>query len=157
MIDLTLKWRLYCVLVIVLLTSFFPARPVRAAILDGLVISEADDRIMIEVGFNFPVRYVRHYPLLEGKQLHIQISPLSVDPDDQDLLLERDSVSAKSDNPAKLLDVAYEGSAAEGQYITLTFKEYRIFEVKQGADFRSIQVLISSIATPPREEIKNGQ
>lgn len=141
-----------CSLSVLLTCSVATAQPARDTILDDLKITNVKDRTSVQVGFTFPVRYLRHYPLHEGKEVRIQISPINISPGDVSDLFQRESIPPGTNNPAKLIDVVYEGSESEGRYLTLTFSETMVFEVSQGADYRSIQLFISSIDPLLNEE-----
>jgi len=118
------------------------AQPVRDRVLGDLQISVEEGYAVIKVGFNFPVRYVRHFPIDSGKELRVKLSPISVGAVDQDALSERESIRPSTGDLPVLLEVAYEGDMPGGPFLTLLFQQEREYLVAQGSDFRSLIIVI---------------
>ena len=98
--------------------------------------------LVLSITFNFPVRYVRHYPLGYGKEVRIQFNPLQTSLDDREGLRERESLFPPAKNPAGVVRVEFEGSDFIEPTITVVFDRPRSFEAKQGLDFRSLIILV---------------
>lgn len=58
----------------------------RDRILSDVSFSRAEEYSIIKVSFNFPVRYLRHYPLNYGKEVRIQLEPILTSQGDEDAL-----------------------------------------------------------------------
>lgn len=131
-------------------------------LLTGLSLSQASalstgDRIMsrisfrvgkqyseTRVSFNFPVRYLRHYPLEFGRELRIQIEPIAAGIADLEGLSDRQSLFPPTNNPVGLRRVEYEGGNLIEPTIRIVFDKPTRFDVKQGEDFRSIIILVQN-------------
>ncbi len=133
------------------------AQPVKNTILDFLEIKKTKDQVLIQIGFTFPIRYIRHYPQNKGDQLRIQIKPIIINPNESKDLFIRESIPPQSAKWGDLADVVYEGSDIEGRYLALYFKKTMIFEVTQGNDYRSINVhIIPSQSLPGSSQSESG-
>ena len=109
---------------------------------EDVTITEAAGCAVIRVAFPFPVRYVKHFPYASGDDLRIQFEPLVVSPADREALFRRRSVRPPRSHIASLAEVVYEGDVGGGPFLTLLFARPRMFSVKQGADFRSLIVVV---------------
>ena len=133
------------------------AQPVRDRVLGNLQISVEEGYAVIEVGFNFPVRYVRHFPYESGKELRVKLSPISVGAVDQDALFDRESTRPSTGELPILLEVAYEGDMPSGPFLTLLFHQELEYLVAQGPDFRSIIIVVGLPAeTTPSDTSHQG-
>ena len=117
------------------------AQPPRDKILSGVEVAEDTGCAIIKVEFNFPVRYVRHFPYESGDELRIQVEPIVVSSVDEEGLTKRESFRPPN-NFAKLIEVIYEGDIIGGPYLTLLFRSPVDYTVQQGADFRSLIVAV---------------
>jgi len=147
-----LKTTICCLVASLLVIAMVQAQPAKNTILDDLKIVDEGDHSIARIGFTFPVRYLRHYPLGSGAELHIQVKPIAINPDDLEDLFRRESIPPVAGNSAKLLDVVYEGSDTGGRYLSLYFAEPVDFEVEQGDDYRSMEILVCPIESPGVEE-----
>ncbi len=111
-------------------------------VLEDVDIHHAAGCNQIRVGFRIPVRYVKHFPFEVGDEVRIQFEAIAFNPVDSEELLQRESIRAVEDNPADLVDVVYEGDIVGGPYLSLRFSHPMVFEVGQGADFRSISLAV---------------
>ncbi len=123
--------------------SLLHAQPVRGRVLGQLTISPEEDYAVIRVGFNFPVRYVRHFPVESGRELRIRLSPISVGSVDRDALLERESIRPPSGSLPELTEVDFEGDMPGGPVLTLIFQHALEYLVTEGPDFRSILIVVA--------------
>ena len=129
------------------------AQPVAGRVLDGVKISEQADKVEVSVEFNFPVRYISHFPDEAGKELRIQLQPISVSADDLEALTKRESITPEKTNPANITEIIYEGDISSGLFLTLFFREKTDFSVRQGADYRSLQATVVPPVTTRGKEI----
>lgn len=104
-------------------------------------IGEDNGCAVIRVGFNFPVRYIRHFPSDEGSELRIQFESISIGRSDLEDQFDREQVWFSPDDIVPLLEVIFEGNITGGPFLTLFFKRSITFEVEPGADFRSLVVI----------------
>jgi SPOR domain len=118
------------------------AQPVAGRILDGVSIKEDSGKIAVSINFNFPVRYLSHFPDEAGRELRIQLQPISVSSDDLDALSKRESFTPTKDNPANITEIIYEGDSYSNLFMTVYFNSQTNFSVKQGSDYRSLLVLV---------------
>lgn len=127
---------------LLLFSSGLQAQPTRDRILDDVQITEDTGCAVIQVGFNFPVRYVKHFPYEFGDELRIQLEAIVISPVDEEALFTRESVKPPSHNFAKLVEIVYEGDIVGGPFLTLLFRYPVAFKVKQGANFRSMIIAV---------------
>jgi len=118
------------------------AQPVRDRVLGDIVIEDHAECALVTVGFEFPIRYLRHFPQSAGNELRIQLEPIAVNPQDSSALMKREAVKPSRSEIAPLSEVIYEGDIDGGLYLTLTFAYPVQFKVAQGPDFRSLVVAI---------------
>ncbi|MFQ5646482.1 MAG: hypothetical protein ACE5GM_06110 [bacterium] len=111
-------------------------------IIDEVFIDENSDCSIITVRFNFPVRYVRHFPKESGNELRIKLSLMAVKPALRKSLFARESVLPPPNDIADLSNVNYEGDLGGGPYLTLFFKRTVTFKVESGGDFRSMTISV---------------
>ena len=144
---MTRTYRTILILMLTLAAGLFAtlaahAQPVRDRLLGNVDINTTPDQIEIKVDFTFPVRYVRHYPLDVGSETRIVLEPIAINPEDRDALFKRESMSPPAGNPAHATEILYEGNVANGPYLTVLFDRPVRYQVRQGADYRSILVLV---------------
>lgn len=147
-----LKTTICCLAVSLLVIAIVQAQPAKKTILEDLNIVNEGDHSLVHVGFSFPLQYIRHYPLGSGAELHIEIRPIDISPEDEKDLSKREAISADEGNPAGLFDVVYGGSDVGGRYLSLYFEEPVAFEVEQGKDFRSMDILVCPIEGTDSDE-----
>lgn len=111
-------------------------------IISDISFSKNPNEATLKVSFNYPVRYLRHYPLNNGKEVRIQFEPIVTDTGDKLNLKKRESYFPPTANPAGAVRVEYEGRDLLKPTVLVVFDEPRNFDVKQGDDFRSIRVLV---------------
>lgn len=123
----------------------FPAAWLQARhlIVDTVEITEAPDCSEVRVSFNFPIRYVKHFPFSKGDDLRIQFEPITTSSAEQEALFTRETVLAPPNDIVGLTEVVYEGDIDGGPFLTLFFRRPVRFAVEQGADFRSVVIAVS--------------
>ncbi|MGB3223356.1 MAG: hypothetical protein WBB23_11195 [Desulforhopalus sp.] len=118
------------------------ALSIRDRILNEISVRSVDDYSVIKIGFNFPVRYVRHYPVNYGKEVRIEFEPIVASREDREGLQKRESLFPPANNPVGVARVEYEGRNQIQPTLTVIFNQPTSFEAKQGEDFRSLIVLV---------------
>ena len=114
----------------------------RDRVLSDVSISRTEQHVVVQVNFHFPIRYLRHYPLDYGKELNIQVDPILAGREGLSGLSQRESLSAPNNNPAGLVLVEYEGSDLIKPTIKIVLDKARNYDVKQGDDFRSLEIVL---------------
>ncbi|RMG59264.1 MAG: hypothetical protein D6713_05775 [Deltaproteobacteria bacterium] len=119
------------------------AQPMRKRVLGSVESEMAGTKVLIRVYFNFPVRYISHFPDKEGKELRIKIDPLFVSPEDRPFIRGRESAPIP-DTPewGEIVEITYEGDMEGGPFLTFLFNNEIGFSVSQGEDFRSLVVTV---------------
>ena len=129
-----------------LLTLSLKAQPTGGRVLSDITVSGDAECKTAQISFNYPIRYVAHFPQKEGIELRIQLKLLAVNPSEQPDLLRREAFSP-TDDAALLNNVTYEGDpTGGGPYLSLQFSRTAHFTVAQGTDFRSMNVSFSVAA-----------
>ena len=126
-------------IITLLLVVALRAQPTGGRILSDIALAGSETCRTAQIGFSFPIRYVNHFPQKEGKELRIQLKPVTVGPMDEQDLREREAFSPVDDS-TPLSNVIYEGDMEGGPYLTLQFNQITRYTVAQGTDFRSISV-----------------
>lgn len=103
---------------------------------------------LVRVRFNFPVRYKRHFPYSAGEDLRIRLESIVSSTEEEAALLTRETVVPTDGDSASLTEVTFEGNIDGGPYLSLIFSRPVMFDVKQGADFRSIDIAVSAEGLP---------
>lgn len=129
------------------------ASSTRDRVLGDVNISRTGEHIVIQVAFNFPVRYLRHYPLDYGNELNIQLEPILAGAEGLGGLKQRESLPAPANNPAGLVRVEYEGSDLIKPTLRVVLNKASNYTVRQGDDSRSLEILLP--AATAEEEGKN--
>jgi len=133
---------IFCLVMLIMTSVPLQAQPTRDRVLGDVELSEHSEAVSMNIGFNFPVRYLNHFPAEKGRELRIKLSPIVIGAVDRDALLHRESYSPKMPNLAGLTEVLYEGDSFSGFYLTLYFLGKAQWQVEQGGDYRSLQVRI---------------
>lgn len=131
------------------------AQPPRNQVLDEIEILETPETVELFVRFNFPVRYLSHFPSQSGTELHLRLQPMDVADVDRPFLLSRESISPPRPNLAGIINMIYEGDHADGPLLVLRFLAEAQWQVEQGRDFRSIKIVIDSPFPSSAGEVKH--
>lgn len=134
-------------IIALLLVVALRAQPTGGRILSDITLAGSEACRTARISFNFPIRYINHFPQKEGKELRIQLKPVTVGPMEEQDLLEREAFSPVDDT-TPLSNVIYEGDMEGGPYLTLQFSQVTHFAVAQGTDFRSISVTFRTGGDP---------
>ena len=118
------------------------AQPVNETLMEDVVITQGDGAAEVNVTFRCGMRYLSHFPHYTGDELRIRVKPALGCPADESVNTGRGRLSAPLGNEAYLLETVYEGEFAGEHNVTLRFDQQVIFEVVQGSDFRSLNVIV---------------
>lgn len=103
---------------------------------------EVSGKIAVSINFNFPIRYISHFPDEAGRELRIQLQPISVSSDDLEALNQRESLTPVKGNPANITEIIYEGDSYSNLFMTVYFNSKTSYTVEQGSDYRSLLVTV---------------
>jgi len=129
------------ILLVLSLSTAIMAQPIRDRVLGDLRITEQADQVEVQIEFNFPVRYIRHFPESKGDVLQIQLEPIIVNFNDRNALNKREAIAPEEENPADISEVVYEGDSFNDFRITVYFNHPQTYTIAQGNDYRSILVM----------------
>ncbi len=115
----------------------------RFQILDEVQLTEEEGCSFIDVSFNIPMRYIKHFPYDEGEDLRIKLETLRINPRDSSAQFQREYPGSVSNDLSKLADVVFEGDVEGGPFLAIFFHNALRFKVSQGTDFRSLVISIS--------------
>jgi len=118
-------------------------------IFDEVWLVERQECKFIEVRFNIPMRYIKHFPFEGGDDLRIQLEPLAISPAEKEALFRREYPGSIPAEVGAIADVVFEGDIDGGPFLSLYFHEPRSFKVGQGQDFRSLVISIAAPADSP--------
>jgi len=129
-----------------------PATPATRLVIDDVEVigsaEGADDCALVTVRFSFPVRYKRHFPYGSGNDLRVQLSSIVSSAEEAEAMLTRETIVPASGEAALLTEIDFEGNIQGGPYLSLFFSRPVKFDVRQGADFRSIEFAVSEEGEP---------
>ncbi len=127
---------------ILIIANMAIAEPVRDRILGNIDITESPECSIISIGFNFPVRYLRHFPYESGSELRIKLEPIAISQVDRSALFKRESYNPEGVGPSAVSEIIYEGDVEGGPFLTLIFRHSVRYTVEQGSDFRSVIIMV---------------
>lgn len=142
-------------LFLILMALSLQAQPPKNQVLDKIEIFETPETVELLVGFNFPVRYLSHFPLKTGTELLLRLQPMNLGEVDRQSLTNREAISPPQPNLAGITNVIYEGDHEEGPVLVLRFLAEARWQIEQGRDFRSIKIVINSPFPTHAGEVKH--
>lgn len=145
---------IFCLLLFMLIALPLPAQPPRDRVLGDIDFSELPETAVVQVGFNFPVRYLNHFPADSGDELRIRLLPIAIAAVDRDALFHRESYSPPKPNLAGITEILYEGDNLPGLYLTIFFQNPAYWQVEQGTDYRSLIIKVRTPFPVTPEEVK---
>lgn len=119
------------------------AATVRDQVLSRADYFETSACQIVRIGFNFPTRYVAHYPFDRGTELRIEVDALSSGRDGTQFERKRESLEPPREFGDLLAAITYEGNVVPRPILTLAFRKTVSFKVAQGEDFRSLIVAVA--------------
>lgn len=125
------------------------AQPIRDIILNTAEVHVQDGCAQIRILFNFPLLYKRHFPYESGDDLRIHVDPVVHDREGNAMIHEREAVRVRGEDLLPLVNVIYDGQAADGPYVALHFSQPVRYAVTQGRGFRSLVVTVTTSGADP--------
>ena len=124
------------------------ADPVRTRILEDLNVSRTSDGWNAEVGFQVPIRVLRHTPQEKGDEVLVFVELLAVSQDDFAPAFQRESLRIPPAAGTFLRSVVFDGERAEGPLVEVRFAAPHEFEIATGRDLRSFTLRAKPVARP---------
>jgi hypothetical protein len=121
------------------------AQGVRTRILEGLQVARRPGGYELVIRFTTPVRYLRHSPLGEAQEINVTIEARRVGAVDARALAHRESLRLPPELAIPLVAIDYEGDRDDQPVVNVRFSRKVAFRVKQGDDFRSLQIELPMI------------
>jgi len=110
-------------------------------VFNEVLISEYQGCYYICVQFDYPMRYMNHFPFDQGKELRIELQPMDVIRSDVPALFRVEAASLPDDH-FPLSEVVWEGLMGNSLYLTLHFQEEESYSVSQCTNFRGVLVTV---------------
>jgi hypothetical protein len=138
---------LTCALVCALAAGGVLAQPVRNRILQRVTVRDGTTDHVVEVHFENPIRYLRHSPRSQGREIQVQLQHLALAPGERIPASLRESLPVPRGTRAPLAEIVYDGGAGT-PVLEVRFTRSVAFDVRQGEDLRSITIVIRAAADP---------
>lgn len=119
------------------------AEPVRARVIEDVRVDGTGANLTVRVRVTFPFRYLSHFPAGKSDQLRIRIRPIAVSRIDRGAARRREAAPVPASGVGVLRSLIYEGGVLGGPIFTLQFQHPVSFSVRQGADSRSLIIVVS--------------
>jgi len=113
-------------------------------VLSGVTITEEPGCTTIHIGFEIPVIYLNHFPYDSGENLLVMVRPVGSNRRNPEPELPRETASIPPSNFTELRDIVLEGDAPGGPYLSILFTHEVSYAVRQGRDYRSIDIYVTS-------------
>lgn len=127
---------------IALALSASTVSPAFAGLIGDVELTRMSASTELSVQFTEPLRYLRHAPQTRGRSLMVQFDPLSGPRPDLPEGVRREWRGLPPGNPAGASELVLEGSPARGFSLELRFEGPTRYEVRPGADPRSITIVV---------------
>jgi tetratricopeptide (TPR) repeat protein len=107
-------------------------------VLNDIAVEQTHEWTKVIVGFTFPLRYVSHLPASAGREVLVKLAPLSAAHVADCIRFNREIRSV----PSTDISVRYAGSNVGGPYLRILFPAKVHCLIRQGNDFRNIEILV---------------
>jgi hypothetical protein len=127
---------------------FMTAAPSRAQLrasraLRSVEIERTATGWMLNLQFEFPVRYLSHSPQQPGRSLRIMVDPVKLESNRTiDGLIRENLPIPKNDKAIPLVQILYDATIRETPFVELDFDRNFAFEVQPASDFRGFKILV---------------
>lgn len=121
-----------------------PTRAQWDPVLGDVTITGTAGCTAIQIGFEMPVIYLRHFPYESGESLLVMVRPAGSRPRNLESDLPRETALIPPSSFTALREIMLEGDAPGGPYLSILFTHEVSFSVRQGRDYRSIVVYVPS-------------
>jgi len=132
------------VLAAILIPLGQPTRAQWDPVLAGVTIAETPGCTTIRIGFEVPIIYLSHFPYESGDNLVVMVRPVGSNRRTPEPELPRETASIPPSSFTALRDIVLEGDAPGGPYLSILFTHEVSYAVRQGRDYRSIDIFVSS-------------
>ena len=127
------------------------AQPVTSRVFRGIEVGPGPGPRRVKISFSVPIRYLRHAPRSRGDSINVQFAPLELTADDAPAFFRREYLQIPRDFPVPIEEILYEGVVAGRPLLDVRLKRSMSFEVQQGRDLRSIEIILrpDAAVAPP--------
>lgn len=128
------------------------AEPVRGRVLRELEVEELSDLWIIRVGFNVPLRLLRHAPGDRGRHIAIELTPLPLGAGEVPAVRSREALRPPPEawGGVPLVEVVYEGGRAPApDALQVDLSRVCDFRVRPGRDSRSLEIQVYKRSAAP--------
>jgi hypothetical protein len=140
---------------LLLSSPMLQAQPVTGRVLDDVRGGFEGGSAQLVIRFNFPMRYVTHSPVREGRNLRIQMQFLPIPNLDTAALARRETFGVAVRLDGITVGVVYDGRDS-GPSLDIQFSRSVAYQIVQGQDFRSLIITLPDVhaAPPPQARTK---
>jgi hypothetical protein len=117
------------------------AQPALDRVLSDATVEEGQHCAVFQVSFNFPVRYLSHFPVSSGDDLRVRIR--AADRDHDSAMQHREAVRPPESQLGHISEIQFDGDRPDGATLSFQFNASTQYRVGQGPDFRSIRVAVN--------------
>jgi len=143
----------YAISLLVIIVVFVYAYPVifgPSQVIESVDIFTENDKVVVQIDFSIPVRYVNHFPEDTGEMLQIKFRLVSLAKLDRKEIISSESLRPELVKQISLVNITFEGGVPDGPYITLLFDKPVQFEVRDDEHLKSLFVVFSKNKTIKR-------
>ena len=134
-----------------------------ARIVDDVEITPQPDGYIINLDFEFPMRYVNHTPDEPSEEFRVQLRPVntqSLTYQQEESLSTRSTLSWDYTTGIPLEEIVFEGGDPQFPHLTLLFSKEVEVQISSSLDLRSLVVTVKTkpaITTLPGDQIDMGE
>lgn len=135
-----LNWKsiLIGTLVLLLLIYLVGLMQTPDKVIEDVVVFEENNRAVLQVKFNMPVRYENHFPESRSRFLQIKLRTITLGEVNRNEYINSDAILPGFLEKIPLADLAFEGKVPDGPYLSLRFREPVSYQVQEDVGLRSI-------------------
>lgn len=120
------------------------AQPAGNRIIKDTEVENLNGCSKITITFVLPVQYLSNFPASRGKELRVQFKPLVTGRENMPAVFGNEVIRLMDKPVVEITRFEYTGEFyPDNPYLWLTFAKPVYFKVEQGADFRSLTLLLS--------------
>lgn len=135
-----LNWKkiLLATLVLLLLIYVVGLMQTPDKVVEDVVVFEENDRVVLQVKFNMPVRYENHFPESRSRFLQIKLRTITIGEVERNEYINSDAILPGFLEKVPLAELAFEGRVPDGPFLSLRFREPVSYQVQEDVGLRSI-------------------
>jgi hypothetical protein len=118
-------------------------------VIEDVTAFTENNSIVVQVNFSVPVRYENHYPARNGEFLQVKSRLVSLGATRWKESVGQGAVRPELATQIGLVNVAYEGDAPGGPFVTLLFNRPATFEVRQDTSFHNLTIVFPQNKVAP--------